>query len=81
MARHRWNGTNQGNGLMAAAAALSAAMAQGKTAEQLGLLAALFNVVGDNLALLALSAPSGDNLSTPDCCPAQQPETQIGRCP
>jgi len=32
MARHRWNGTNQGNGLMAAAAALSAAMAQGKTA-------------------------------------------------
>ena len=34
--------------------------ARGKTAEQIELLAAFFEVLGDNLALLALSAPSGE---------------------
>lgn len=48
----------QGGDLVAVAAALSALIAQGKTAEQIGLLAALFTVLGDNLALLALKAPS-----------------------
>lgn len=49
----------QGGDLVAAAAALSVLIAQGKTAEQIGLLAALFEVLGDNLSLLALKAPSG----------------------
>lgn len=40
------------------AAAASARLAQGATAEELGLLAAFFTVIGDNLALLALCAPS-----------------------
>lgn len=48
----------QGGDLVAVAAALSVLIAQGKTAEQIGLLAALFTVLGDNLALLALKAPS-----------------------
>ena len=48
----------QGGDLVAAAAALSVLIAQGKTAKQIGLLAALFTVLGDNLALLALKAPS-----------------------
>lgn len=48
----------QGGDLVAAAAALSVLIAQGKTSEQIGLLAALFTVLGDNLALLALKAPS-----------------------
>lgn len=40
------------------AAAASARLAHGATAEDLGLLAAFFTVIGDNLALLALCAPS-----------------------
>lgn len=40
------------------AAAASARLAHGATAEELGLLATFFNVIGDNLALLALCAPS-----------------------
>lgn len=50
----------QGGDLVAVAAALSVLIAQGKTAEQLGLLAALFEILGDNLSLLALKAPGGD---------------------
>ena len=49
----------QGGDLVAAAAALSVLIAQGKTAEEISLLAALFEIVGDNLGLLALKAPSG----------------------
>ena len=63
----------QGSELVAAAAALTAVMAQGKTAEELELLAALFEIIGDNLGLLALKAPSAD-----DCCPKQ--EENQGRC-
>ena len=51
----------QGGDLIAAAAALSVVMAQGKTAEELELLAALFEIIGDNLGLLALKAPSEDS--------------------
>lgn len=58
----------QGGELIAAAAALSVVIAQGKTAEELELLAALFEIIGDNLGLLALKAPSGD-----DCqCQAEE---------
>ena len=53
----------QGSDLVTAAAALSVLMAQGKTAEQISLLAALFTIVGDSLALLALKAPT-----EADCC-------------
>ena len=51
----------QGGDLVATAAALSVLMAQGKTAEQISLLAALFTIVGDSLALLALKAPSEED--------------------
>lgn len=63
----------QGSELVAAAAALTAVMAQGKTAEELELLAALFEIIGDNLGLLALKAPSAEV-----CCPKQ--EKKQGRC-
>ena len=53
----------QGGDLVTAAAALSVLIAQGKTAEQISLLAALFTIMGDSLGLLALKAPSGE-----DCC-------------
>lgn len=48
----------QGGDLVAAAAALSVVIAQGRTADELELLAALFQIIGDNLALLALETPS-----------------------
>ena len=63
----------QGSELVAAAAALTAVMAQGKTAEELELLAVLFQIIGNNLGLLALKAPSAD-----DCCPKQ--EENQSRC-
>jgi len=56
----------QGGDLVAAAAALSVLMAQGKTAEQIELLAALFEIIGDNLSLLALKVPSGETF-----CPCE----------
>ena len=66
----------QGGDLVAMAAALSVLMAQGKTAEQISLLAALFEIVGDNLGLLALKAPSGEDCrcqeetgADQNCCP------------
>lgn len=62
----------QGGDLIAVAAALSVLIAQGKTADQIGLLAALFEILGDNLSLLALKAPSGD------CC--GQEEEKQDRC-
>ena len=48
----------QGGDLVAAAAALSVLIAQGKTAEQIELLSAVFDMLADNLATLALKAPS-----------------------
>lgn len=51
-------GRMPGEGLVAAAAALSAALAQGRSAEELNVLAAFFTILGDNLTLLALQAPN-----------------------
>lgn len=52
--------------LFTAAAALSAALAQGKTPDQLARLAAFFTLVGDTLALFALQPEgSGDCPSPP----------------
>ena len=68
----------QGGDLVAVAAALSVFLARGRTADQIELLAALFEIVGDNLSLLALQVPSGETY-----CPSQgenQSSTQ-GRCP
>jgi len=64
----------QGGDLVAAAAALSVVMAQGRTSEELELLAALFEVIGDNLGLLAIKAPSASQ-SRPGR------EEDQGRCP
>lgn len=47
--------------LLAAAATIR--VAQGATAEQLELLSAFFNVIGDNLILLSLCAPSCKDLA------------------
>ena len=67
----------QGGDLVAAAAALSVLIAQGKTAEQIELLAALFEIIGDNLSLLALKVPSGETF-----CPSGGDEANgRGRCP
>ena len=44
----------QGGDLIAAAAALSVVIAQGKTAEELELLSALFDILADHLALRGL---------------------------
>ncbi len=49
-------GSGKSEALVAAAAALSITNANGKTAEELELLSALFEILGDNLALLALKA-------------------------
>lgn len=46
-----------GEELVLLGAVASVQVAQGKTADELDLLAAFFTVLGDNLALLALSAP------------------------
>lgn len=43
------------------AALASVQYARGRSAEDIELLAAFFEVVGDNLSLLALSAPSGNS--------------------
>ena len=51
--------SSSGDGLLAAAAAASIALAKGKTADELELLSAFFEVLGDSLALLALHAPNG----------------------
>lgn len=43
------------------AAVASAQAARGRSAADIGLLAAFFTVIGDNLALLALGAPDLDS--------------------
>lgn len=43
------------------ATAASIRLAQGANGEQLELLSSFFNVLGENLALLALCAPSGED--------------------
>lgn len=64
----------QGGDLVVAAAVLSILLAQGKMAEEIELLSALLNMVGENLGLLALKAPSGQ-----DCSPSQE-QNQGRRC-
>lgn len=54
----------QGGDLVAVAAALSVLIAQGKTAEQIELISILFEIIGNNLSLLALKAPSGETFSS-----------------
>ena len=70
----------QGGDLVAAAAALAVVIAQGRTADQIELLAALFEVIGDNLSLLALKVPSGEAF-----CPRREEDNtenqSQGRCP
>lgn len=56
----------QGADLVAAAAALSVWIGQGKTADELAILASLFDLMRSNLALMAL------NTVTDDVQPGQQ---------
>ena len=52
---------NGGEGLLLWAAAAAMGLAQGKSADEVGLLAAFFTLLGDQLALLALcSGESGE---------------------
>lgn len=61
----------QGGDLVAVAAALSVLIAQGKTAEQIELISTLFEIIGENLSLLALKVPSGETF----CCSSQGENT------
>lgn len=69
----------QGGDLVAAAAALSVLIAQGKTADQIELIAALFDVISDNLSLLALKVPDGETYRCP--CESREDGKTQGRCP
>lgn len=53
-----------GSSLLLLAALASTRLAQGKTAAELSLLSAFFTILGDNLALLALCAPSESETSS-----------------
>lgn len=52
-----------GEFLLTVATVLSIQIAKGRTAQEVGLLGALFTVLGDQLALLALKIP-GNEIST-----------------
>lgn len=65
--RRRCGSQGQGGDLVASAAALSVLIAQGRTSEQIELLSAVFDMLANNLAMLALKAPSQE-----DCCPSQE---------
>ncbi len=55
------------DGLVLLGALASIQLAQGKTAQEVALLAAFFNILGDNLDLLALAAPDqAEGVSCPD---------------
>lgn len=54
-----------GEALVAIATLVSLQLAQGKTAEQLELIAAFFEVLGDNLALIAARRPAGEGQEAP----------------
>lgn len=53
-------GKANGEFLLAAATALAIRIAHERTVEEIELLAALFEVLGDQLALLALQMPTAD---------------------
>ena len=69
----------QGGELVAAAAALSVLIAQGKTAEQIELLSAVFDMLADNLATLALKAPSEEDCRCEE--ESRRERQNKGRCP
>lgn len=50
-----------GEALLIIATLVSLQIAEGKTADQLGTLAAFFSVLGDSLALLAVRRPAAEN--------------------
>ena len=55
----------QGSDLVAAAAALSVWIGQGKTADELAILASLFDLMRSNLALMALNTVSDERPQGP----------------
>jgi len=50
-----------GDCLVLAAAALSMDIARGRTVEEIELMAAFFTILGDNLALIALTVPGDED--------------------
>ena len=71
------SGNNQGLLLLATLASIR--IAQGLNAEQIELLSTLFEIVGNNLSLLALKVPSGETFCP--CGEAQRgngPDRQAG---
>lgn len=52
-----------GEGYLLLAVVMASQLAQGRSAEEIGFLSAFFNVLGDNLALLALGVPSSEDNS------------------
>ena len=61
----------QGSDLVAAAAALSVWIGRGKTADELAILASLFDLMRSNLALMALNTVSDDIQPGQQRTPAQ----------
>lgn len=55
---------SSGDVLLAAATAVSIAIAQGKTTDEIAVLAAFFNVLGESLDFLALHAPEAISSQT-----------------
>lgn len=62
---------SQGANLVAIAAALSVYIGQGKTADELAILASLFDLMRSNLALMALNTVSDDTRPGQQRTPAQ----------
>ncbi len=60
-----------GEWILIAATLVSIQLAQGRTEEELALMAAFFTVLGDSLALLAITRPSPNQDKT-DCASAEK---------
>lgn len=58
--RNPGSSQNQGANLVAVAAALAVWIGQGKTADELAILASLFDLMRSNIALMALNAVSDE---------------------
>lgn len=65
----------QGGDLVAVAAALAIYIGQGKTADELAILASLFDLMRSNLALMALNTVS-DNAQPGQCRPGSASENR-----
>lgn len=66
-------GQCSGGMLVTTAAIIALQVSQGRSADELSLLAAFFTVLGDNLALIAGQLPQGNPIPTGEVSPASSP--------